>query len=107
MPPTLRPCPSGRLESVSRPLLPWAAPTATGPVNSVVRLPGSKSITARAMVLSAVAMGPSTLLAPLRARDTELMAAGLRALGSHVSTSDEQRWEVRPRPLVGPAHVDV
>nr|WP_212833603.1 3-phosphoshikimate 1-carboxyvinyltransferase [Catellatospora sp. TT07R-123] len=107
MPLTLRLGGSGRLEGVSRPLQPWAAPTATGPVNSVVRLPGSKSITARALVLSAVAMGPSTLLAPLRARDTELMAAGLRALGSHVNTADEQRWEVRPRPLIGPAHVDV
>ena len=64
-------------------------------------------MTARALVLSALAAGPSTLRRPLRARDTELMAAGLRALGTHVSIGDDERWLVRPHPLVGPAHVDV
>lgn len=86
---------------------PWSAPRARGPVRGTVRLPGSKSMTARALVLAALADGPSTLHAPLRARDTELMAAGLRALGPQVSTQDETRWVVRPRPLRGPAHVDV
>ncbi|HEX5540305.1 MAG TPA: 3-phosphoshikimate 1-carboxyvinyltransferase [Micromonospora sp.] len=87
--------------------LPWTAPTATEPVAMTVRLPGSKSITARALVLSAIAAGPSTLHLPLRARDTELMAAGLRALGVHLSTVDPDRWVIRPRSLHGPAHVDV
>ena len=64
-------------------------------------------MTARALVLSALAGGPSTLHGPLRARDTELMAGGLRAMGAHVSISDDERWLVRPHPLVGPAHVDV
>lgn len=63
-------------------------------------------MTARALVLSAMSVGPSTLHCPLRARDTDLMAAGLRALGCHVSTTDDQRWEVHPRPLGGPAHID-
>jgi 3-phosphoshikimate 1-carboxyvinyltransferase len=86
---------------------PWTAPTATSPVRATVRLPGSKSMTARALVLSAVSAGPSTIRYPLRARDTELMAAGLRAMGGHVSTADDERWVVRPRPLAGPATVDV
>ncbi|MEQ4303348.1 3-phosphoshikimate 1-carboxyvinyltransferase [Plantactinospora sp. B6F1] len=90
-----------------RPLEPWTAPTATDPVASTLRLPGSKSLTARALVLSAVADGPSTLRHPLQARDTELMAGGLRAMGAHVSTVDGERWVVRPNPLRGPAHVDV
>ena len=64
-------------------------------------------MTARALVLSALATGPSTLHHPLRARDTELMAGALRGLGTYASTTDEQRWLIRPRPLVGPAHVDV
>ncbi len=64
-------------------------------------------MTARALVLAAISDGPSTLHAPLRARDTELMAAGLRALGLQVSTQDDNRWVVRPGPLRGPAHVDV
>jgi len=93
--------------SPSRRLVPWTAPTAAGPVRATVRLPGSKSMTARALVLAAMSVGPSTLRAPLRARDTELMAAGLRAMGTHISTVDDQRWVVRPRPLHGPAMVEV
>jgi 3-phosphoshikimate 1-carboxyvinyltransferase len=64
-------------------------------------------MTARALVLAAVSDGPSTLRHPLRARDTELMAAGLRAMGTQVTTNNDERWLVRPRPLAGPAHVDV
>ena len=93
--------------TATRPPLPWIAPTATRPVASTLRLPGSKSMTARALVLSALAVGPSTLNLPLRARDTQLMAAGLRAMGAHVSTVHDERWVVRPRTLQGPAHVEV
>ena len=64
-------------------------------------------MTARALVLATTSSGSSTLRHPLRARDTELMAAALRGLGPHVTTGDGDRWVVRPRPLVGPAHVDV
>ncbi|AEB47092.1 3-phosphoshikimate 1-carboxyvinyltransferase [Micromonospora maris] len=93
--------------TATRPLQPWTAPTASNPVTASLRLPGSKSMTNRALVLSALAAGPSTLAKPLRARDTELMAGGLRALGAHVSIADDERWLVRPHRLVGPAHVDV
>ncbi|BCB87027.1 hypothetical protein Psuf_043400 [Phytohabitans suffuscus] len=93
--------------TATRAPVPWTAPTAKDPVATTVRLPGSKSMTARALVLSAIADGPSTLRRPLRARDTELMAAGLRAMGSQVSTLDDDRWVVRPNPLAGPAHIDV
>lgn len=62
----------------------WVAPDATGPVRGTVEVPGSKSQTNRALVLSALADGTSVLRAPLRARDTELMAAGLRSLGVSV-----------------------
>ncbi|MDG4804887.1 3-phosphoshikimate 1-carboxyvinyltransferase [Micromonospora sp. WMMD980] len=93
--------------TATRPPQPWTAPTASDPVAATLRLPGSKSMTARALVLAALASGPSTLDRPLRARDTELMAGGLRELGSHMSVSDDDRWLVRPHPLVGPAHVDV
>ena len=86
---------------------PWTAPTATDPVTTTVRLPGSKSMTARALVLSALADGPSTVDRPLRARDTELMAAALRAVGAGVDTADGARWPVRPGALRGPATIDV
>ena len=86
---------------------PWTAPTASGPVTTTVRLPGSKSMTARALVLSALAAGPSTIDRPLRARDTTLMAAGLRALGAGLDTTSDERWTVKPGPLRGPARIDV
>ena len=60
----------------------WRAPVATRPLDSVVALPGSKSLTNRELVLAALADGPSTLRAPLWSRDSELMVEGLRALGT-------------------------
>ncbi|MFI5889168.1 3-phosphoshikimate 1-carboxyvinyltransferase [Actinoplanes sp. NPDC051513] len=86
---------------------PWLAPTASAPVTASVRLPGSKSMTARALILSALADGPSAIERPLRARDTELMSAGLRAIGVAVDTADEERWRVEPGALRGPARIDV
>jgi 3-phosphoshikimate 1-carboxyvinyltransferase len=64
-------------------------------------------MTARALILSAIAAGSSSLVAPLRARDTELMTAGLHALGATVSTVDDNRWTVHPGPLHGAGLIDV
>jgi 3-phosphoshikimate 1-carboxyvinyltransferase len=83
----------------------WRTPYRATPVDAVVSLPGSKSMTARALVLAALADGPSRLVRPLRARDTELMAAGLRALGTLIE-DDQADWRVTPGPLHGPAEVD-
>lgn len=63
---------------------PWAAPVATRPLSAVLSLPGSKSLTNRELVLSALADGPSTLRAPLHSRDTALMIQALRALGTSI-----------------------
>ena len=52
---------------------PWPAPIATGPLSARLALPGSKSLTNRELVLSAIASGPSILRAPLHSRDTALM----------------------------------
>jgi 3-phosphoshikimate 1-carboxyvinyltransferase len=83
----------------------WTTPHRTAPVDAVVTLPGSKSITARALILAALADGPSRLVRPLRARDTDLMAAGLRALGVRID-DDGPDWLVTPGELRGPAEVD-
>jgi 3-phosphoshikimate 1-carboxyvinyltransferase len=83
----------------------WTTPHRSTPVDAVVSLPGSKSITARALVLAALADGPSRLVRPLRARDTDLMAGGLRALGVGI-TEDGDDWLVTPHELRGPAEVD-
>ena len=83
----------------------WPAPRPTGPVASVVSLPGSKSLTNRALVLAAIADGPGVVRRPLRSRDTLLMAAGLRAMGVGVEGRDDD-WLVTPRPMVGDAAID-
>ena len=49
---------------------PWRAPVATGALDAVVELPGSKSLSARALLLAAVADAQTTLTGLLRSRDT-------------------------------------
>jgi 3-phosphoshikimate 1-carboxyvinyltransferase len=73
----------------------WPAPLATAPVDAVVSLPGSKSLTNRALVLAALADGPSVVRRALRSRDTTLMAQALTALGAVVDTSGDD-WAVTP-----------
>ncbi len=51
------------------------------PTHWEVRVPGSKSLTNRALLLAAVAVGQSRLVNPLIADDTEVMAEALRAIG--------------------------
>ncbi len=83
----------------------WLAPTASGPIDAAVVVPGSKSMTNRALVLAALATAPTTVRSPLRARDTELMAAALVALGSGVADEGAD-WIVTPSAWSGPADVD-
>jgi 3-phosphoshikimate 1-carboxyvinyltransferase len=84
---------------------PWPAPRADVPVDAVVSLPGSKSIANRALLLAAIADGPSVVRRALRSRDTLLMAAALTALGSRVDTSGED-WVVTPGPFNADAEID-
>lgn len=84
---------------------PWVAPVSATPVHATVSIPGSKSITNRALVLAALADGPSAVRAPLRSRDTNLMAAALRALGAEI-TDDGADWLVTPAAMRGPVDVD-
>jgi 3-phosphoshikimate 1-carboxyvinyltransferase len=84
----------------------WPAPTATSPVHATVPVPGSKSLTNRALVLAAQAVGPSRIVRPLLSRDTELMAAGLAALGVGLQLDDSGDWIVTPAALHGPARID-
>ncbi|RIQ23756.1 3-phosphoshikimate 1-carboxyvinyltransferase [Jiangella rhizosphaerae] len=78
----------------------WPAPTAVAPVDATVELPGSKSLTNRALVLAALADGPSTVRHPLLARDTRLMIDALRALGTALEPVDDG-VRVTPAPVRG------
>ena len=68
-------------------------------------LPGSKSLTNRALVLAALADGPSVVRRALRSRDTELMAGALVSLGTRIDTSGDD-WLVTPAALTGGVDVD-
>src|SRR5450756_932564 len=59
----------------------WRAPAAQGPVRATLRLPGSQSITNRALLLAAISDAPSLMHGALKARDSSLAIAALRALG--------------------------
>jgi len=71
------------------PILPFTAPAAGS-----VTLPGSKSITNRALILAALAEQPITLRGALFSRDTRIMVAALRTLGFRVET-DEAALTIR------------
>ena len=87
--------------------VPWPAPVAAGPLRARVVVPGSKSATARALVLAAIASGPGTITGPLEARDSQLMRDALRALGAVIDDSDPLTWKVRPaKPVRAAAQID-
>jgi 3-phosphoshikimate 1-carboxyvinyltransferase len=85
----------------------WPAPfRGRTPVHAQVTIPGSKSVTNRALILASLATTPSVIRKPLISRDSQLMSAGLSALGISISGNDEA-WTITPAPLRGPARVDV
>ena len=71
----------------------WQAPTTASPVHATVTVPGSKSLTNRALVLAALAtpQGPSTISNALRSRDTDLMIGAL-TFPAAVPEDLFQRW---------------
>uniref|UniRef100_UPI003D90999D 3-phosphoshikimate 1-carboxyvinyltransferase n=1 Tax=Gordonia sp. B7-2 TaxID=3420932 RepID=UPI003D90999D len=79
----------------------WIAPVAPTRLDATVELPGSKSITNRALVLAALADGPSTIRGTLRSRDTNLMLGALTALGVgvRVDPAQETTVSIEPAPL--------
>jgi len=85
----------------------WSAPyRASKPISGAITIPGSKSVTNRALVLSALASSPSTLRKGLRSRDTDLMIKALSSLGVTIKI-EEDLWKITPAPLMGPASIDV
>jgi len=61
-----------------------------GGLDAIVRMPGSKSYTQRAMVIAALAEGESVLRDPLLSEDTRVLAGALRLLGADVRTTDAE-----------------
>ncbi len=83
----------------------WDAPVARGPIDATVQIPGSKSLTARYLILAALADSPVTISGGLRSRDSSLMIAALRSFGIAVDDSGPE-WVVTPGRLRGGGFVD-
>lgn len=95
---------------MSLPDQPWPAPAASHPLRAHVSLPGSKSLSARALLLAATAHAPSTLHGVLESRDTQLMQAALTTLGASFTHSSAGSLEASPIPtgvrIPEGAHID-
>jgi 3-phosphoshikimate 1-carboxyvinyltransferase len=90
----------------------WPAPHADHPIHATVSVPGSKSASNRALVLAALADGPSTITGLLDARDTRLMIAALEGLGASIDilgSSPVGNIDVRvtPATLTADCSIDV
>lgn len=76
-------------------------------IHSTIRLPGSKSITHRALIMAALADAPSRIRNPLRAEDTILTAKALEQLGTRIEWQEEsilvsppsRRWRQPAEPI--------
>ncbi len=72
---------------------------------ATVRLPGSKSLTNRELVLSALAASPSVLINPLVSRDSELMIQALSNLGVEIRQQTDS-VKIFPKELMGETKID-
>lgn len=89
----------------------WSAPVAADSLSARLRVPGSKSLTNRELVLAAIADAPGIVSAPLHSDDSARMIDALRVLGVGV---EEQfgtgefgpDLRITPAPLTGGTTVD-
>lgn len=87
----------GMLQDLSYPD-PWPAPVARKPLNALVQIPGSKSLSNRYLLLAALGTQPVTLVGLLRSRDTDLMMDALRQLGVGIDIDSQNETTVTVTP---------
>ena len=63
-------------------------------IDATITVPGSKSLTQRALIAAALAEGPSRLLGPLASEDTRFTMDALRAMGVICNDDDPDCWLV-------------
>lgn len=67
----------------------WVAPRPGSAVRGTIRVPASKSLTNRYLLLAALAEGPCTVVNPLDSRDSRLMLSAVEALGATVERIED------------------
>ncbi|HET9138561.1 3-phosphoshikimate 1-carboxyvinyltransferase [Actinophytocola sp.] len=84
----------------------WSAPMATAPVRATVSVPGSKSITNRAVLLAALSGADTVVRGVPASRDSTLMLDALAALGVPVTVAGEVARFGAHEGFRGPASID-
>lgn len=74
---------------------------ATNPLQGRVRIPGDKSISHRALILGAMAVGTTRIVGLLESDDVLATAAAMQALGCAVEKNADGDWRVRGRGVGG------
>ena len=72
-----------------------------GPLQGRIRVPGDKSISHRALILGALAVGESTVAGLLEGEDVLHTAAAIRALGARLERSPEGLWRIHGVGVAG------
>lgn len=82
--------------------------TPVADLDAVVTVPGSKSLTQRALIAAALAQGPSELIGPLASEDTHFTMEALRAMGVICDDSNPDCWLVEGRGgVIQPPQQDI
>src|SRR5487761_2420371 len=79
---------------------------AGGPLRGKVRVPGDKSISHRALILGALAVGETRISGLLEGEDVLNTAKAMRALGARVERTGDFAWSVRGVGVAGFAQPD-
>ena len=66
----------------------------SGPLRGTLKVPGDKSISHRALMLSALAVGTSNISGLLEGEDVLATAAAMRAMGAHIERNGAGIWTV-------------
>ena len=74
---------------------------ASGPLAGKVRVPGDKSISHRALILGALAVGPTRISGLLEGEDVLNTAKAMQALGAQVERTGDFTWVVRGVGVAG------
>jgi 3-phosphoshikimate 1-carboxyvinyltransferase len=80
---------------------PLAARASGSPLRGVIRAPGDKSISHRALMLGGLAVGETVIHGLLEGEDVLRTAAAMRAMGAEVARDPDGVWRVRGRGIGG------
>src|SRR3954449_5838802 len=78
----------------------------TGSLSGTVRVPGDKSISHRAIMFGAIAVGETTIHGLLTGEDVLHTAAAMRALGADIVRNEDGIWHVRGVGIGGLVEAD-